>query len=161
MGNCVNIYNTRSKLGVICRLYWAHEIKKLSLWISWRHFGEVEVFLNAFLNSALNDDEWSASGPRPPYAGESAPCTHFLRRAERNHNSVCWLTILHPISIFVQLFQAWNFVGGTRGGGRIWRHYSLSMGHSMDFVQRKPSHTTYIIFNSKTVIQNTLTLPVL
>jgi hypothetical protein len=29
------------------------------------------------------------------------------------------------------------------------------MGHFMDFVQRKRSHTTYNIFNSKTVIQNT------
>ena len=156
MGNCVNTYYTRSKLCVICRLYWTYEFKKLSLWMPWRHLGGVEVFLNAFLNSALNDDERSASRPRPPYAGESAPCTHFLRRTERNHNSVCWLTILHPISIFVQLFQAWNFVRGRDGrDGRRWRHYNLSIGHFMAFVQRKRSHTTYIVFDSKTVIQNT------
>jgi hypothetical protein len=29
MGNCVNTYYTRPKLGVICRLYWTYELKKI------------------------------------------------------------------------------------------------------------------------------------
>ena len=52
-------------------------------------------------------------------------------------------------------FRHENSQGEGVGGGRRWRHYNLIMGHFMDFVQRKRSHTTYIIFNSKAVIQNT------
>lgn len=33
----------------------------------------VEVQLNAFLTTALNGDEWSASRPQAPYTGGKSP----------------------------------------------------------------------------------------
>jgi hypothetical protein len=115
----------------------------------WRHFGEVKISFNAFLNSALNDDEWSVSGPRPPYPGESAPWTHFLRRTERNHNSVCWLTILHPISIFVQQSQAWKLVGGEDRGQTDKDGDNITSGWVILWTSCKESeviqHTSYSI----------------
>jgi hypothetical protein len=37
---------------------------------------EVEVYLNAFLTTALDGGEWLASRPSRFYTGETAPGTH-------------------------------------------------------------------------------------
>jgi len=41
-------------------------------------YGEVEVFLHAFLISALDGDEWSASDPDLFTPRETAPGTHWI-----------------------------------------------------------------------------------
>jgi hypothetical protein len=90
-------------------------LKKISLWMPWRHFMEVGGIPQCIPELGTKW-RWVISFKTPAALRRGkAPCTHFLRRTERNHNSVCWLTILHPIRIFVQFFQTRNFVGGRDG----------------------------------------------